>query len=216
MHLIQHKNVLNFLAYIKLKLVIINKLIKMADFTIDRPDTLTDAQLWVCLEKQWQWDGTLESIEPGVVHECRASCMEDRSDWYYYRMSCGHIYHTKCLEMHLYYKKRLNCCLCGDLTPKKRFCDFCNQYGHYKHEDYVCFLSDRRRHYIKKLEEDGLSSVAEEEEKFGKQEAKKYGKDNGMWYTENCLMTLFRVYDRLNSGEKFDWAKALEKTRFIE
>ena len=178
----------------------------MGVVTVNRPKELFEAQMWVCLEKQWSRDGTLEYFKEPIIHECRASCMEDRSDWDYYRMSCGHIYHTKCLEMHLYYKKRLNCCLCGDLTPKMRYCDFCNEEGHYKYEDWVCFLTEINRSYIEKLEKNGLISVAEEEEK--------YSKNGGMWYTENCLVTLFRIYDRLNSGEKFDWRKELKNTRF--
>jgi hypothetical protein len=176
------------------------------DFTNYDPGILLKAQLYAWVDNAWHQD--VESFKEPGVHECRASCMEERADWDYLKMPCGHIYHSRCLEMHLWYKKRLNCALCGDLTPKKWHCDFCNDNGHYKYRDdsatdgdgNSCFLGwEVRRGICKDYESKGLTFVLE---------------DYKNMFSGNCIKTLISVYERLKSGKRFDWRKELKSTEF--
>jgi hypothetical protein len=68
----------------------------------------------------------------GDVFECKCSCMEDRGDWDYYELKCGHKAHTRCLRHWLAARGRLNCPICGDLEEidRNRWCDTCNEWGH--------------------------------------------------------------------------------------
>jgi hypothetical protein len=167
-----------------------------------------DSRVWVW-SMEWEKDGTIERFTEPVIHECRASCMEERSDWHYLKMPCGHIYHSRCLDMHLWYKKRLNCALCGDLTRKKWHCDFCHEDDHYKYRDLrdyhtsggnECFLGcERRRHICKEYESNGLEYVFE---------------DYKNMFSRHCIYTLINVYERLKSAERFDWRKVLKNTEF--
>ena len=68
---------------------------------------MLDALNW-CIDKEWTQDGTLKNITDSSLPECRASCMIENSEWDYYKIPCGHMYHTRCIRAHLYYKKKLN------------------------------------------------------------------------------------------------------------
>ena len=74
----------------------------------------------------------------GIVRECKCGCMNDRSDWDYYQLKCGHYFHTRCLRHWLSSKEKLNCPLCGDLpeTYESQFCSHCKRWGHFG--DYEC------------------------------------------------------------------------------
>jgi hypothetical protein len=169
----------------------------MCDFTNDNEENWA-ALRWCLQDMEWSYDGTLQKIKESVVHECKASCMEDRSDWHYWKMPCGHIYHTRCLEMHLYKKQKLNCCLCGDLTPTKWYCDFCKEDGHYKYRfgrDINCFLSDTRDDIVKKYEEKGIEYAVKW--------------CSHLYISKNECYRVIRIYKRLIKGDKFDWRKEL-------
>lgn len=174
------------------------------DFTDDV--RCNDARVWVW-SMEWEKDGTIKRFREPVIHECRASCMEERSDWDYLKMPCGHIYHSRCLDMHLWYKKRLNCALCGDLTRKKWHCDFCHEDDHYKYRDCQdgynisggneCFLGCEKRRKI-------CSDYMSEGARFVKNEYGHFGDDD--------ILTLIQVYLRIKSGERFDWRNILKNT----
>lgn len=151
------------------------------------------ANVWCLQDMEWGMDGTLIRIEEPILHECRASCMEERTDWHYWKMPCGHIYHTRCLEMHLYYKKRLNCCLCGDLTPTKWYCDLCKEDGHYKGRHGYCFLDDMRRSIVENFEKKGIDYTVQFYD----------------WISKNNINKLINIYNTLLNGGKFDWRKEL-------
>lgn len=171
----------------------------MADFTDSNDSECAAANVWCLLEMEWGMNGTLERIEEPVIHECRASCMEERTDWHYWKMPCGHIYHTRCLEMHLYIKKKLNCCLCGDLTPKLQYCDFCKETNHYKYKSMSrigsndCFLNEMRRGIIKEFQKKGIAHT--------------YNDFN--YYSKKSIDNVIRLYKKLSNGDKVDWRKEL-------
>lgn len=168
-----------------------------------------DARVWVW-SMEWEKDGTIQRFREPVVHECRASCMEERSDWDYLKMPCGHIYHSRCLDMHLWYKKRLNCALCGDLTRKKWYCDFCHEDDHYKYRNCQdgynisggneCFFGcEKRRRICNEFMSKGGPFVLNE-----------YKKN----FSRDDILTLIQVYLRMKSAERFDWRNVLKNTRF--
>jgi hypothetical protein len=174
------------------------------DFTDDV--RCNDARVWVW-SMEWEKDGTIKRFREPVIHECRASCMEERSDWDYMKMPCGHIYHSRCLDMHLWYKKRLNCALCGDLTRKKWYCDFCHEDGHYKYRELdgyntsggnECFLGCHKRRTICK---DFIS-------KGGPFVKNEYGGHFG----EDTVFTVVDIYLRMKASERFDWRPLLRNT----
>ena len=173
------------------------------DFTDDV--RCNDARVWVW-SMEWEKDGTIERFREPVIHECRASCMEERSDWDYLKMPCGHIYHSRCLDMHLWYKKRLNCALCGDLTRKKWYCDFCHEDGHYKYRELdgyntsggnECFLGcDTRRTICKDFISKGGPFVK--------------NKYSVHWH--DTVFTVVEIYLRMKASERFDWRPLLRNT----
>lgn len=169
----------------------------------------TDARTWVW-SMEWEKDGTIQRFTEPLVHECRASCMEERSDWDYLKMPCGHIYHSRCLDMHLWYKKRLNCALCGDLTRKKWYCNFCHEDDHYKYRQLdgyntsggnECFLGcDIRRSICNDYISKGGPFVLTD---F------KYSS-----FSKDDILTVVDIYLRIKSCERFDWGKVLKNTPF--
>lgn len=170
---------------------------------------LTDSKEWYDAytwchhgDNEWAMAGDIKRIEEPITHECKASCMIERSDWHYWKLSCGHIYHTRCLEMHLYYKKRLNCCLCGDLSPKNWHCNFCNE-DHYEGREWnnnnirdnECFLNSNRKFIVSDYKKKGLNYVLREYPQ----------------YYESDIKIVIDVYNKLSAGEYIDWRKELSK-----
>jgi len=171
----------------------------------DNPKML-DALNW-CIDKEWTLDGTLKNVTDSSLPECRASCMIENPEWDYYKMSCGHIYHTRCIRAHLYYKKKLNCCLCGDLEENKWFCNFCNEDNHYEGKQWVgqsnfkneCFLSGNRMEIVDIYKKQGTGGILD------------YILDNEYRYYDTDIGIVVKVYKRLNAKECFDWRSVLSK-----
>ncbi len=76
----------------------------------------------------------------GTVHECKASCMQERGDWDMYELKCGHKYHTRCLRIWLSKKGKLNCALCGNLPENNQnsWCCDCEDWGHATNDTRMC------------------------------------------------------------------------------
>ena len=63
---------------------------------------------------------------------CHADETKVGKKWLRYMLSCGHIYHSKCIRKHCFNKMVIHCPTCGYLHPvyKNKYCSRCDIFGH--------------------------------------------------------------------------------------
>ena len=181
----------------------------MSEIPNNHPDIIKASSYLT--EKEWCQDGTIKYSDSLMTQECRASCMEERPEWPHFTMPCGHEYHTRCLYFHLYYKQRLNCCLCGDLQPQPWYCKLCNEAGHYLYrwsgeERTSCFLSHPLiRGVIKQYVSGGVSSAIDDYCSISKEIPTQIIRDK--------LTQIIDIYVKLSNGYHCDWRTILSDNK---
>ena len=160
---------------------------------------------YVYFDKCWYVDCTLRDVKDSTEVSCsNIACSLHILDYKgrYSKLPCGHVYHSHCIESHLYDKQRLDCCICGDLSSLIPYCDFCKEYGHYygcqlhsPSERPDCFMSDLRSALIKDYKS-GLSPKQISDNMHGFRSVK-------------CVTRIIGVYKKLEKGESVDWRKEL-------
>jgi hypothetical protein len=138
----------------------------------------------------------------GTIYECKCSCLEDRGDWDYYELKCGHKAHTRCLRHWLAAKGRLNCPICGDMEEinKNRWCWTCNEWGHQNSD--ACTEREHSRGFYDKVHKSLYNgSLAELKVMFDASDGEILQIDSGAWKDSSCqvmsaaLLTLQELRD---------------------
>ncbi len=63
-----------------------------------------------------------------INKEC-VVCGFVQNQWDYYQLPCLHYAHTRCMRHWIYAKQALECPWCQNLTPQKKYCDQCKNWG---------------------------------------------------------------------------------------
>ena len=63
---------------------------------------------------------------------CTADETKAGKKWLRYMLSCGHIYHAKCIRKHCFEKMIICCPRCGYIKPVNinKYCFDCDSFGH--------------------------------------------------------------------------------------
>ena len=159
---------------------------------------------YVYRDQRWGLDGTLDCVKVSTGFSCsKPYCFLHAVDYKgrYYKLPCGHVYHSHCIDEHLYDKQRLDCYICGDLSSLIPYCDFCKENGHY----YGCqlYTAERPDCFMSHLR-----SVLIDDYKGGLT-PKQISDDHKGFLSVKCITRIISVFKKLEKGESVDWRKEL-------